>query len=314
MYGIAVAQPPGYPGVGINTLDGSQLKAALEIRGTVKIDTMPPPTVPTRVLVTDQNDSIIHSMRIDSFAIYLGKLSTGYPDITGWGFGIFSTGVISYTSSFFRDSKDKVGVPSVNAVNVFSFESDESPVQERNVFLDWTTISNPSDFSIKGGVVSLGGYLYVSMKDDGLNERRVYRYDKNALSAGGIRMSFAGLLLANAGEAIMTSNGKDFYFSYNAGNAPDNTIAKYTVSGTNFVYVSSITLGAPGDFAQSFLVDSLENYYGLSAVFPTILKKFSSSGTPIRSHACSARYMMNWADHLYLARSFPESYFEKFNK
>lgn len=82
MYSVAVTQPPGYPGVGVNVLDGSQLKAALEIRGTVKIDTMPPPIVPTRVLVTDQNDSIIHSMRIDSFIRFLNESFIQIPVVT----------------------------------------------------------------------------------------------------------------------------------------------------------------------------------------------------------------------------------------
>ena len=300
--------------VGIDVPDGDSIQATLDIRGNIRITKVPISSNPTHVAVLNANDSILSRYNIDSLGLLISKKYPIYPGIIGWGFGVFGGGVISYPISFFKDKSDKIGVPTVNAVSIFPFEADSLPTQERDVTLDWSGIFNLSDFWIKGGAVSLSGYLYVVMQYQTTNERRVYRYDRNNLNAGGIRMIFSGLPLVNNGEPVMTSNGKDFFFSYNAGNGGDNTIAKYTVSGTTFSYVSSIVLGLSGDFERSFLVDSVENYYGLSNSGETKLKKFSSSGALLHIHTCYARYMMNWSNNLYLARSYPESYFEKFNK
>lgn len=306
----------GYPGVGVNVPTGTPLKAALHVNGPVAIDTLRYASIPAYVLVLDANDSVLNKISLDSLALFLSITPQGYSDVVGWGYSVLNyDGNSAPPNSFFKDHADKLAVPRSNGVATFSFLANGIPVQERDVTIDWPSVSNLSELYIKGGAVDLGGYLYIAMRYGVTNECRVYRYDRNNLTSGGLQMMFSGLPYQCNGDPTMTSDGRFVYFSYNAGNTGnDNVVAKFSISGTTFTYISSKTIGTTTDFNRSFLVDKDENYYALGGNSLAIIKKYSSSGVLIRSSITNAVFLMNWVDQLYSLSGVISGVFEKFNK
>ncbi len=296
--------------IGINI---DEPMATLHIHGTLRFGSPYVSLSPTYVLTLDNVDSNIHKLSVDSLNRVLGNSIQTHPDIVGWGKHIFnplSAGIPP--KALYRDQIDKLGLPQTHS-QYLNLQTGVLPIQERDLQLDWPV--SLSDFNAQGGAVFLGGYLYIGMIYGVTAENRIYRYDKNNINAGGTRISFSGLALSNTNnEIIMTSDGKDFFFSYNAGNSPnDNVIAKYSMSGTVFTYISSATVGSVGDFSRSFLVDTNGNYYGLSVPGNIQLKKFSPTGALLYTITTPAQYLLNWSNDFY-SSGIGQYYFEKFNK
>jgi len=153
--------------------------------------------------------------------------------------------------------------------------------------------------------VIIGSYLYVLMYDASTNQR-VYRYDPTNLAAGGTQMTFSGGSLGTTNGSLMTSDGTNFYFSADGGNSANTyIIAKYTLSGTTFTYVSSITCGST-QFNRYWVKSNGDIY---AATTDAYLHKYNSSG--VEQWVTADRFFvtltggaaLNIADTLYFAMS-----------
>jgi len=123
------------------------------------------------------------------------------------------------------------------------FNEVSGDIEEYDSINDWADMDNA-----RIGVL-LNGFLYLLLIDTGTtpDEYRVFRYDITNLSAGGTQMSFSGTApdLTTDLTLSMTSDGTNFYISFDGGNSADAfDIAKYTLSGTTFTYDSTITCGS----------------------------------------------------------------------
>jgi hypothetical protein len=160
---------------------------------------------------------------------------------------------------------------------------DEIP-QARNLALDFTGADDVNS------IVLLGNYVYVLGTENSTipDTKRVYRYLKSDLSAGGTLMTFAGpkILVQTDSPVQMTSNGTDFYFSYESGNSANSyIIAKYTLSGTILTYVSSITCGSL--VIQDFIVLANNKIYAHGSGGGGLddnLYEFSDTGILLNTH------------------------------
>jgi len=171
--------------------------------------------------------------------------------------------------------------------------------QTRDVTADWASAQNVYC------AVIIGNYLYVLMYDASTNQR-VYRYDPTNLSAGGTLMTFSGGSLGTTNGTLMSSDGTNFYFSSDGGNSANTyVLAKYTVSGTTFTYVSSITCGSTA-FNRYWVKASGDIY---AATTDGFLHKYNSSGTQQWVtddrffYTISGGSALNIADTLYFAMS-----------
>jgi len=171
--------------------------------------------------------------------------------------------------------------------------------QTRDITSDWA--SAQTVFC----AVIIGSYLYVLVYDASTNQR-VYRYDPTNLAGGGTLMTFSGGSLGTTNGALMTSDGTNFYFSADGGNSANTyVLAKYTLSGTTFTYVSSITCGST-DFNRYWVKSNGDIY---AATTDGFLHKYNSSGT--QQWVTSDRFLytisggaaLNVADTLYFAMS-----------
>lgn len=171
--------------------------------------------------------------------------------------------------------------------------------QTHDVTIDWASAQ-----TIFCAVI-IGSYLYVLMYDASTNQR-VYRYDPTNLAAGGTLMTFSGGSLGTTNGALMTSDGTNFYFSADGGNSANTyVLAKYTLSGTTFTYVSSITCGSTA-FNRYWVKASGDIY---AATTDGFLHKYNSSGT--QQWVTDDRFFvtlsggaaLNIADTLYFAMS-----------
>ncbi len=107
----------------------------------------------------------------------------------------------------------------------------------------------------------------------------------------------------------MTTDGTYLYLTYEAGNSANvYDIAKYSISGTTFTYVDTITLSD----AYSF------NYYAVrangeiiaSGSSPVEIRRYSSSGTFIEggSSLATATFIFNKSNSIYVAGSTEATY------
>jgi len=138
----------------------------------------------------------------------------------------------------------------------------------------WTDADNT-----EGGTVILGDYIYIGLKDEGTTPDtfRIYRYNKSDVTAAGTLMSFSGSkTLSQTNFMTMTSDGTNFYFNFDAGNSSNlYDFAKYTLSGTTFTYVSTITLSDNSTYGDGYGVDVSGNIFTQSN---GVFKKYNSSG------------------------------------
>lgn len=170
---------------------------------------------------------------------------------------------------------DSMSIPSTpsSATPTIQLTHESNIPQIRDLTSDWANADEPTS------AVILGQYMYVLVLDNGTtpDTYRVYRYAVNDLSAGGTLMSFSGAktLTTTDSAVMMTSDGTSFYFTFEAGNSANSyVLAKYSLSGTTFTYVSSITCGSTA--ITSIMVNASGNIY---AKISQTIAKYNSSGT-----------------------------------
>jgi len=165
--------------------------------------------------------------------------------------------------------------------------------QSRLTSTDWASSTTVVSY------VLLNAYAYVLLSSGAALQ--VYRYNRNDLSAGGTLMTISGATLTYGANVVMTSNGADFFFNYEAGQSADSfDIAKFTLSGTTLTYDSTVAAGSTANrFAGAFAVDTLENYYGTNA---GIIYQYDSAGAlQVTSGITLATIsrLFNWDNTLY---------------
>jgi hypothetical protein len=136
--------------------------------------------------------------------------------------------------------------------------------------------------------VVLGDYLYLLITETSTtpDTKAVYRVNLSDLTTS-VVMTFSGAtVLTNTDqEMIMTSDGTYFYFSYKAGTTANSyEIAKYSISGTVFTYVSTITLGNTIIYEFVVLGDGTFRAHTNTST-QTELQKYNSSGTSTATYS-----------------------------
>lgn len=166
------------------------------------------------------------------------------------------------------------------------------------------------------GSVLLGDYIYLLLKDTVTTPDtfKVFRYAKNDMAAGGTEMTIAGQAFVQRDSVRMTSNGTDFFFSYDAGTSANMyDIAKYSLSGTTLTYVSTVTCGSTA--ADNFAVKANGDIYILDYL-PNQVWRYNSSGTlqwtsEASAYQCGAiAGLFNYNDTIYMS-SNDNSYYHK---
>lgn len=165
--------------------------------------------------------------------------------------------------------------------------------QSRNTATDWSSSTTVVSY------VLLNAYAYVLLSSGAA--LRVYRYNRNDLSAGGTQVTFSGATLTYGANVVMTSNGVEFFFNYDAGQSGNSySIAKFTISGTTLTYVSATSAGSTANqFAGAFAVDSTTNYYGTNS---GIIYQYDNTGTlavTSGSTLATISRIFNWSNTLY---------------
>lgn len=165
--------------------------------------------------------------------------------------------------------------------------------QSRDVSTDWASATQVFSY------VMLGSYVYALLSSGAA--LRVYRFNRNDLSAGGTLMTVSGATLTYGANVIMTSNGVDFFINYEAGQSANSyAIAKFTLSGSTLTYDSTVSAGSTAiQFAGAFAVDTTENYYGTNG---GIIYQYDSVGTlQVTSGSTLANIsrIFNWGNTLY---------------
>ncbi len=153
------------------------------------------------------------------------------------------------------------------------------------------TYSRRTDFlvgNLDDGIQSvalLNGFLYVlGRTTSGIY--KVYRFNANDITQNPVQMTFTGKNLGTSasGYIMMTVDKGNFFFSFDAGNnTNDNRIAKYSLSGTSFIYSSTTTVGSTGNMIRFFVIN--DDYYGFAFNSDSKIRKFNSSGTQIYTGA-----------------------------
>lgn len=179
--------------------------------------------------------------------------------------------------------------------------------QIRDYQLDWSTAVDVISYVIDGT------NLYLLLTDG--TAYRVYQYDITALGSGGTVCTFSGQTLGTQAGVTMTKGQSttggavNIYFNFDSGNsANDYRMAKFSVLGSAFTYVSSTNLGATLGVASNFLVDSAGNYYAFSSSF--VVRNYNSSG--VIQYTTDAYqildFVLNWSDTVYAVSSEASNY------
>jgi len=203
-----------------------------------------------------------------------GKISDVFLNLSG-SFGVSrvvsSGGGITYTDELFRQGNVATGQYNVVTENSGGILND----------IDTKTSTWTDADVAEGGWVVKDSFLYGMLEDNGTSPDtfRVYRYPISSITDAGTLMTFAGakVLVQSDNLIKMTSDGTNFYFSYDAGNSANQyVIAKYTLLGTTLTYVSSITLSDSGAFNGGFIVN--ETSGDIFTLNSSIIKRYNSSG------------------------------------
>lgn len=165
--------------------------------------------------------------------------------------------------------------------------------QSRDVTLEWAAATEVF------GYVVLDSFIYVLLSSGA--DLRVYRYSSTDLAAGGTIMTIATQALVWGASVVMTSNGTDFFFNYDAGSSANSyDIAKYTLSGTTLTYSATVAAGSTAlQFAGKLAVDSSGNYYGTNG---GILYQYDTSGTISFTSGvtlATISNLFNWGNTIY---------------
>jgi len=184
---------------------------------------------------------------------------------------------------------DTIFLPNYGASTTFFVQTNNYRAQSRQTTSDWADAD-----TLQSGIVCLGDYIYLMLVDNGTtpDTYRIYRYDKNNIAAGGTLMGFAGatVLVQSDNFPHMTCDGTFFYFMHNAGNSANSyVLAKYSVSGTTFTYVSSITCGSTA--INSFVVKADGTIYAVQG--SGVIAKYNTGGTQLYATATNAYVTTN---------------------
>lgn len=173
---------------------------------------------------------------------------------------------------FYTDDADKTSdLGTISILRIFRSGDD---YETRTVTSDWASASHIE------GVVILGAYVYILLRNGGGTERRVYRYDVTDLSSGGTQMTAAFFDSTSTTGARMTSDGTDLFISHDAGRDASNDyeIARITISGTTLSVAETIVCGSTAGYFDSFAVTS-DSIYAWDSAAGNILRKYNRSGT-----------------------------------
>lgn len=201
---------------------------------------------------------------------------------------MINAGMLTGASNFMVNwYADRPAICMLEGTSIYFTDLDNHTAQTRAFTSDWATANTCHS------AILLGSYLYLILREgagtpDG---QRVYRYTASNLAAGGTLMTFSGAttLVAADYAIVMSTDGTYFYFNFNAGNsANDYVIAKYSISGTTFTYVSSTTCGSTGSSFGAFHVRASDGHY-LAQSTGRLYRRFNSSGT-VQSTAPIAAY------------------------
>src|SRR5574343_518494 len=143
-----------------------------------------------------------------------------------------------------------------HSLTLVTLEAGQEKIETRDMTTDWAAMDEITSACV------VGSYLYALLRDNTTNPDTyaVYRFSKSNMAAGGTLMTSSGAkLLVNANTASdmrMTSDGTYIYFNFEAGNDTTNDykIAKYSISGTDLVYVSTTNLGSSAGVVNYFCV------------------------------------------------------------
>jgi len=210
-----------------------------------------------------------------------------------WNMKSASTGV-NYTDEFYRHGNPGGGGFFIVTTNSGGLMND----------IDISSSTWADTDSEDGGWVILNNYMYGLLEDSGTSPDtfRVYRYSISNITAAGTLMTFSGATtLAQSDSAIvMTSDGTNFYFSFEAGNSANQyVLAKYTLSGTTLTYDSSITLSDSATFNGGYTVDG--NTGDIYTLNSGVIKRYNSSGTlQETSAATNISKFLNFSQTLYV--------------
>ncbi len=278
---ILLASSARAQGVGINTSGlAPDSSAILDVSATDKGALFPRMTTAQRnVIPSPATGLLIYNLDIGCYQYFDGA---SWFDLCGeqkekplmlpWrtGVGNWSTILNIFTDKYILITKTDAFTGGEFRVVLPNYNN-----QQRSYLLDW-----PGAGSIIS-VVVIGNSLYLMLrKTSSPQESRVYRYDLYNIGAGGAQVTFSGLGLLYNIDLIMTSNGSDIYFNYNAGNSSnDYIVARYSItSPTVFTYQTSVTCGSVLGSFERLIVDQNNNFYGGAAGTANTWYKYNSSG------------------------------------
>lgn len=274
------------------------------------------------ILAFDSSGKVVAKMTMDSLK---KKLAPPLETPQMFSSGYYSCSVSSNPQPFLSVYTDSSNLINISG-STLCLSSRNQSCQTRDMRIDWP--NSGSFIFMQGGssVVIIGTYIYVLIFQVDIPSfnnyiPRIYRYAKDNLALGGTLLTTMGLpLITTTGPFTMTSNGTNFYFSYNGGNSlSSNLIAKYSLSGTNLNYISSNTYGISTDFRQTFVVDNDEDLLTYTSIPSTKIRRFSISGILIKEYDSMVNYLMNYNNVLYGTNSstfstVPFLFYEKINK
>ena len=218
---------------------------------------------------------------------------SGKPEIWSSHNILVATQGINYTDEFFRIGNFGTGQFTMTTTNADGLMTS----------LDTNTSTWTDADLANGGWVVSNNFIYGMLEDIGTSPDtfRVYRYPISSITDAGTLMTFAGAtVLAQSDETLgMTSDGTNFYFSYEAGNSSNEyVIAKYTLSGTTLTYSSSITLSDSADFSGFAINGTTGDIYTLNS---NVMKRYNASGVLQETSAAFAGQgtLLNFQQTLY---------------
>lgn len=243
---------------------------------------------------------------------------------------MFSSGYYSCSVSSNPQPLLSVYTDSPNMINIsgsiLCLSGSEQSCQIRDIKIDWPNSSSFIFMQNGSSVVIIDDYLYILVFQVDIPSfnnyiPRIYRYNKDNLTLGGTLITTTGLSLVTTNSPFtMTSDGTNFYLSYNSGNSINsNLIAKYSLVGTNLSYISSNSYGISTDFRHSFIVDNVGDLITYTSTPTPKTRIFSTTGILIKEYDSMTNHFMNYNNTLYgtsssTFSSVPFLFYEKINR
>jgi hypothetical protein len=138
-------------------------------------------------------------------------------------------------------------------------------------------------------VVIIDNNVYALVHYPFTGQRFLLKYDINNIINPPVVVTFSGSVvltnstpLSNTPSVVMSFDGTYFYFNYACGSniTGDNSIAKYSLSGTNLNYVSTINLSGAQGHVNNFLINPSNGFTTFSSLDQN-LRRYTISGSNI---------------------------------